>query len=157
MIPIRNQINGSEKYNNQSKMLDCFEHFIDLFLHILFILISDVHHQFDGVVRRKVVKEKNVISYVSGFFWKNNEEYQKLLRKDVSLSFETFLPEWKTVCNGGINGKQLIDRVRDVNLCLKMNYWIREKLWPIFQDYERYTEQVSISQLLHLNLQLRFH
>ncbi|XP_052087598.1 E3 ubiquitin-protein ligase rnf213-alpha-like isoform X5 [Mytilus californianus] len=101
---------------------------------------KDFHHQFDGVVRRKLVKEKGMLSYVSGFFWKSNEEYQKLLRKDVSLSFETFLPEWKTVCNGGINGKQLIDRVRDVYHCLKMNYWSREKLWPSFMDYDKYTE-----------------
>lgn len=88
-----------------------------------------------------------MISYVQELIWKSTTEYQKLLRKDVSLSFKTFLPEWKTVCNGGLNGKQLIDRVGDVFYSLTTNYWLREKLWNSETDYEKYAEQVSILQM----------
>lgn len=110
---------------------------------IFFLIITDVFHQYDGVIRGFEVKEgfTNYIKYLTGY---ETSQYKKQLLEDARQSACVFLPQWQTTSlSSGLTGEDMIMRIAVLNRGLHFCY-CRNTYALTEQDLKSLFSEVSI-------------
>lgn len=100
-----------------------------LFFYIYIIIISGIHHCYDGIVREDPRLGKgiwgSVKESVKHFFGKN--QYDKLLQEETEFSILAFQPAWqlKSMQSDGLNGEEMISKMKEINEGLR-NVCVKE-------------------------------
>lgn len=87
-----------------------------------------------------------------------SDAYQKLLREDAEISFNTFFPKRQLSNVGDVNAEELITRIEDIIFGIREMYCIKERLWSLV-DFDKVIAKVFHNNypFFHISIQSKIY